>query len=415
MRDKKVNVNTALKIFLQKMSTNWFLKTHIYVNIKKRGRIFMKKIISVLMVAVMLLGVFSLSAFAENEEPEKTWSTSFDETTGTLTVSGTGTVEALYPDGLPRPDYHTYYEREEDDYSVKKLIIEEGITSIRVSFSRLNNLTEVVLPNSLTEILGCFNKCPSLTSITIPAGVKIWERSFYYDCDSLSEINFLGPVFIGCIEDYNFCHLPSLTTLTVPSGSFLGGAFDSCENLKKVRLIGRVEIAEASCEDFEYRSTFALCHEDLVVYVDNKETYQDVYTGYDGTAEFYPFKVVNTSEVTEAPTTNAPKPEKTTKKPSNEAPKTTLSNIKVDSQGTNENPTTTPNETTTENLTQNTSVEAPKTTEKTTIVNSQNTNEKNTDNKTIIIISVVAVIIIAGAIAVIIIKKKKQGNQGTVL
>ena len=388
------------------MSTNWFLKTHIYVNIKKRGRIFMKKIISVLMVAVMLLGVFSLSAFAENEEPEKTWSTSYDEATGTLTVSGTGTVEGLYPDGLGRPDYDVYYKREEDDYSVKKLIIEEGITSIRISFSRLNNLTEVVLPSSLTEILGCFNNCPSLTSITAPAGVKIWYLSFFCGCDSLSAINFLGPVFIGSKDDYNFCHLPSLKTLTIPSGSFLSGAFSDCKNLSKVTLNGEVEIGKVGDSLPCYLETFLNCYKDLVVCVDNDLTNKNIYN-----ARYEPsdvdFKIVNIAETTEAPTTKAPKPEKTTKKPSNEAPKTTQSNIKVDSQGTNENPTTTLNETTTENLTQNTSLEAPKTTEKTTIVNSQNTNEKNTDNKTIIIISVVAVIIIAGAIAVIVIKKKK--------
>ena len=372
----------------------------------------MKKIISVLMVTAMLFLAFSLSAFAENEEPEKTWSTSFDETTGTLTVSGTGVVTGLYPDGWYREDDDLLFGREEDDYSVKKLIIEEGITSIQVSFSRLNSLKEVILPSSLTEILGCFNKCPSLTSITIPAGVKIWDSTFMY-CDSLSEINFKGPVSIGDRvgewgDDNCFYNLPSLQTLTVPSGSFLSSAFIFCENLKKVTLIGRVEIGRVSGSDYGYNSTFAVCHEDLVIYVDNEETYQDVYGGYElGGREFYPFEVVNTSEVTEAPTTKAPKPEKTTKKPSNEAPKTTQSNIKVNSQGTNENQTTTMNETTTENLTQNTSLEAPKTTEKTTIVNSQNTNEKNTDNKTIIIISVVAVIIIAGAIAVIVIKKKK--------
>ncbi len=366
----------------------------------------MKKTLSIILTVAMMFCVITTTVFAENEEPEKTWNTSFDEATGTLTVSGTGTVEALYPDGLPRPDYHTYYEREEDDYSVKKLIIEEGITSIRVSFSRLNNLTEVVLPNSLTEILGCFNKCSSLTSITIPAGVKIWERSFYYGCDSLSEINFLGPVFIGSKEDYNFCHLPSLTTLSVPGGSFLAGAFSFCENLSKVTLNGVVEIGSVGASLPCYLETFLNCHKGLVVYVDNDLTNKNIYE-----ARYEPsdvdFKIVNIAETSKAPTTNAPKPEKTTKKPSNEAPKTTQSNIKVNSQGTNENQTTTLNETTTENLTQNTSVEAPKTTEKTTKVNSQNTNEKNTDNKTIIIISVVAVIIIAGAVAVIIIKKKK--------
>ena len=259
--------------------------------------------------------------------------------------------------------------------------------------------------------MGCFNKCPSLTSITFPAGVKIWYHSFRY-CDNLSEINFKGPVTIGVKLEHqlgNFRYLPSLKSLTIPSGSFLSGAFSNCENLRKVTLNGVVEIGEANpVEEYGYMNTFGWCHKDLVVYVDNEETYQDVYEGYSlDYKEPFPFKVVNTSEVTEAPTTNAPKPEKTTKKPSNEAPKTTQSNIKVNSQGTNENQTTTMNETTTENLTQNTSLEAPKTTEKTTIVNSQNTNEKNTDNKAIIIISVVAVIIIAGAIAVIVIKKKK--------
>lgn len=362
----------------------------------------MKKILSVLMVAVVLLCSFSICVFAENEETEKTWSTTFDEATGTLTVSGTGTVAGLYPDGRGRPDYHTYFEREEDDYSVKKLIVEEGITSIQVSFSRLNSLTEVVLPSSLTEILGCFTECPSLTSITIPAGVKIWYDSFKY-CESLSEINFKGAVYIGGREEFTFNYLPSLTTLTIPSGSFLAGAFSNCKNLKKVTVIGRVEIAKGSPhEDDSYWNTFGYCHEDLVVYVDNEETYRDVYWGCrpdDYGAEF-PFKIVNTSETTQVPTTKAPKPEKTTKKPSGEAPGKT--------QSVNENETTLLDETTTESLVQQTSAEAEKTTQKTTQVNSQNTNEKNGNNKTIIIVSVVSVVVLAGVATVIVIKKKSK-------
>lgn len=368
----------------------------------------MKKTLSIILTVAMMFCVITTTVFAENEEPEKTWSTSFDETTGTLTVSGAGRIEGLYPDDILRTEFEYNYESKENS-SVQKVVIEEGITCIAISFSRLESLKEVVLPSSLTEIEGCFNKCPALVSITIPAGVKIWNDSFWY-CDSLSDINFKGAISIGTpwgdLPDHNFYNLPSLKSLTIPSGSFLGGAFSNCKNLKKVTLNGVVEIGQVGDSDSGYSETFFICHKDLVVYVDNDLTNKNIYN-----ARYEPsdvdFKIVNIAETSKTPTTNAPKPEKTTKKPSNEAPKTTQSNIKVNSQGTNENQTTTQNETTTENLTQNTSLEAPKTTEKTTIVNSQNTNEKNTDNKTIIIISVVAVIIIAGAIAVIVIKKKK--------
>ncbi len=360
----------------------------------------MKKIISVLMVAIMLSGAFSLSAFAENEETEKTWSTSFDEATGTLTVSGTGIVEALYTDGYFRADYYTY-ERDEDDYSVKKLIIEEGITSIRLSFSRMHSLKEVVLPNSLTDIMGCFNECSALTSVTLPAGVGVWYHSFQ-SCNSLSDINFNGSVNIGSrfeyCEDKCFYNLPSLKSVTIPSGSFLGGAFRECKNLKKVTLNGVVEVGGAGCEAMLYGLTFENAHKDLIVYVDNEDTVSNLrWASVDVGPLTY--KIVNTSEVTTAPTTQAQKNENTTKKALNDASGTV--------QSESGNVTTTQKAETTENSTQNTSVEAPKTTEKTTTVNSQNTNEKSTDNKTIIIISVVAVIIIAGAIAVIIIKKKK--------
>ena len=83
----------------------------------------MKKVLSIVLTVFMIFGIVSLTAFAIDDEIEKTWTTSFDEKTGTLTVSGTGVVDGLYP--LDCFAYNGNSYEKEENYDIKQFEIIE--------------------------------------------------------------------------------------------------------------------------------------------------------------------------------------------------------------------------------------------------------------------------------------------------
>ncbi len=141
-----------------------------------------------------------------------TWS--FDETTGTLTISGTGD---MYDDmcnffsetWFSKNVTNTTTTNEVSDFLVKNLVIEDGITSIGDwVFSSFNNLENVSLPDTLTTIgeyaFYCFKHGGvKLNSITIPKYVNsIGDKAFGYYSYTYSDENHDLQYGIEKIEDF---------------------------------------------------------------------------------------------------------------------------------------------------------------------------------------------------------------------
>ena len=60
-------------------------------------------------------------------------------------------------------------------------------------FSGASNLTEVLIPNSVTSIGEfAFFYCSNLTSITIPDSVTNIEQGAFYGCSSLTSVYYTG-------------------------------------------------------------------------------------------------------------------------------------------------------------------------------------------------------------------------------
>ena len=122
---------------------------------------------------------------------------------GTLTVSGEGPMKDFsYNDPTPW-----------DVLSVKRVILEEGVTSVgAAAFEDGGNLTEVSLPSTLERIgADAFAFCPELALPALPPGLTaIGDRAFWA-CDKL-------------------------TTFTVPAGVKEIGVnpFVKCHNLEEV-------------------------------------------------------------------------------------------------------------------------------------------------------------------------------------
>lgn len=177
-----------------------------------------------------------------------TWN--FDEETGTLTVSGSGDMDA---------GEHPVW----NDLGCKTtiLVIEEGITSIsHGAFMHFSTLKNVTLPNSLRIIQesafnGCsqlesitlgdqltkigkyaFNRCSSLKEVIIPEGVTQVEYGAFSDCYQLSNVVLHSGITL--IDGYAFSSCNALTTITIPDSvkTIKGSAFSSCRNLSKITL-----------------------------------------------------------------------------------------------------------------------------------------------------------------------------------
>lgn len=92
-----------------------------------------------------------------------------------------------------------------DKKSIKKIIINEGITSIgSFMFCNFINLTDVKLPKSLIEIeLSAFDSCQSLENINLEDNIKSIGKDAFLGCSKLT-INKL-PKNLQEIQSGTFC------------------------------------------------------------------------------------------------------------------------------------------------------------------------------------------------------------------
>lgn len=157
-----------------------------------------------------------------------TWT--LDETTGTLTISGTGEMRNYdHDDG----EYTPWYSLRE---SITSLVVEDGVTTIgNYAFATCKNLAEVSIADSV-ESFGAyaFQGCNSLKAIEIPEGQgRIWAFTFA-GCSSLTSITI--PDGVSTIGANAFAG-SGITSITIPDSvtSIGNRAFDG-SGLVEVRV-----------------------------------------------------------------------------------------------------------------------------------------------------------------------------------
>ena len=170
----------------------------------------------------------------------------FDESTGTLTISGNGKIA-----NVPWKIYN---------FLIKNIVIEDGVTSIcDYAFNECKNLTSITIPNSVTSIgksafegssnltsikisdsvtsIGddAFNGCSSLTSITIPnsvtsiGGYAFYGTGYYNDKNNWdNDLLYINNYLIRAKTNIEKCSIKKDTKLIANS------AFSGCSNLKDV-------------------------------------------------------------------------------------------------------------------------------------------------------------------------------------
>ena len=149
---------------------------------------------------------------------------------GTLTISGTGAMKDYDYDSNPSPVYK--------NSDVKKVVIEDGVTSIGIrAFNACRNLTNITIPDNVTSIGDfAFYYCENLTSVTIPNSVTSIGNSVFENCIALTNITI--PDSITSIGDFAFRYCTSLTSIMIPdSVTSIGNAsFESCKGLTSITI-----------------------------------------------------------------------------------------------------------------------------------------------------------------------------------
>ncbi len=197
----------------------------------------MDKIAKILLVFLCaLLLVCAVPAMAAKETSGKcgenvTWR--FDETTHTLTISGTGEMNNA-PYGKEMR-WAPLYDQ------IHHVVIEEGITSIcEFAFAYNTKIETVTIPQSVTSICNyAFANSPKLEKIVIPEGVtKIGNYAFYSSALETAvfhdEITYIG------IDAFANTFLESVT---IPAGitELADGVFRGCLRLKNVTFHDKLE------------------------------------------------------------------------------------------------------------------------------------------------------------------------------
>ena len=166
------------------------------------------------------------------------------DNTGTLTISGTGN---MYDWG------DTLRPWSSKEHLVKKIIINEGVTSIGIrAFFMFNKLESISIPKSMKIINEAFYDCGSLKSVYI-SDIAAWcaitfnSKGFPYTTTPMSYAKYLFlngklvtnlviPDNVTNIEAYSFLHYEGLESVFIGKNVKTIGdcAFADCNNIKSI-------------------------------------------------------------------------------------------------------------------------------------------------------------------------------------
>ncbi len=180
------------------------------------------------------------------------------DSTGALTVSGTGEMWSAENMWLPLCDYHNVVRSItvdagitdigdymfEDEENVSSLIIAPSVKTIGISaFSFLFKLSSVTIPDGVETISEyAFRGCESLTSVSIPGSVEYIGYDAFSTCTSLTSVTL--PEGVEYIDDRAFYMCTSLSSVQLPESIEWvgGGIFESCSSLKSVTFPRGVDV-----------------------------------------------------------------------------------------------------------------------------------------------------------------------------
>ena len=143
----------------------------------------MKKMLSLILALVLVLGMLPVASAAEVVASGNDWRMDWVLTSdGTLTISGWGMIDDEFDCVSP---WYKYVDE------ITTIVIEEGVYSIaHFAFTDFENVTEVTLPETLESIgMSAFAGCSSLKHVYLPAAVRIINDMAFASCSSLTTLD----------------------------------------------------------------------------------------------------------------------------------------------------------------------------------------------------------------------------------
>lgn len=192
----------------------------------------LKKLTAVVIAATMITSMsqLSLTAFAAETKSSvaaddtaytgtcgENLTYDFDQTTGTLKISGIGDMTDYYYSSSASP-------WKEFKNSITNVIIQDGVESIgRDAFYECSAIKSVDIASSVKCInYQAFENCTSLGAIDIPSSVKTIEHSAFYSCTSLSSVTLSEG--LEKIEYSAFQNCNALYNVEIPESVFFIGS-----------------------------------------------------------------------------------------------------------------------------------------------------------------------------------------------
>ncbi len=159
---------------------------------------------------------------------------SFDDTNGTMTISGSG---QMYDYAVSKAPWNSYKDL------IKTIVIEKGVTSIgNYAFYNCTAATSVTFGDTLESLgNGVFRYCASLKSIDMPDSVTSTGFGVFDSCTSLTSAKLSNNLTILAEGMFDSC--TSLKSIKIPTSvtSIRYGVFDGCASLESIEIPEHVE------------------------------------------------------------------------------------------------------------------------------------------------------------------------------
>ena len=168
----------------------------------------------------------------------------FDDSTGTATISGTGDMWDYYENGY---DYTNKHQNPFAGKSnVQKIVISEGVTNVGDYFLQgyeyRSNIKEISLSSTITKIgRYAFQNCYNVKSVNLPGGLETIGDYSFDNCSGLIEINV--PDSVKSIGKNCFQSCRKLSTAILPDTliEISEFAFFGCSGLTEITLPSKLE------------------------------------------------------------------------------------------------------------------------------------------------------------------------------
>ena len=197
---------------------------------------------------------FSTDAAGEGESSSKpsedaiqmgndVWFT-FDDSTSTAIISGTGDMWDYYENGYDYTNKHKnpFIERN----VISKIVIEDGITSVSDlllwEYDNIYTIKEILLGKGIKRIGKCaFYNCFNVKSIILPSELEEIDKSAFWNCSGLE--NIVIPEKVEKLNASCFAECSSLKSVVLSSSlkSIGSSAFNGCINLMDITLPSGIE------------------------------------------------------------------------------------------------------------------------------------------------------------------------------